>query len=71
MQLEGNIGINCTHKNCLVIHPSEMYMLYAVGSMLVIKSVDGSKDKFLKGHSSRIAFITVSKQGNLIASGEC
>jgi WD40 repeat protein len=45
-------------------------MLYAVGSMLVIKSVDGSKDKFLKGHSSRITFITVSKQGNLIASGE-
>ena len=39
--------------------------------MLVIKSVDGQKDKFLKGHSSRIQFITVSKQGNLIASGEC
>lgn len=46
-------------------------MLYAVGSMLVIKSVDGSKDKYLRGHNSRIVFITVSKQGNLLASAEC
>jgi len=45
-------------------------MIYAVGSLLVIKSVDGEKDKYLKGHNARIACIQISKQGNLMASGE-
>lgn len=45
-------------------------MIYAVGSLVVIKSVDGDKDKFLKGHGSRVSYITCSKQGNLLATGE-
>lgn len=54
----------------MVIHPSEMYMLYGLGSMIVVKSVDGSKDKYLRGHSARVNYLAVSKQGNLFASGE-
>jgi len=54
----------------MVIHPSEMFMIYAVGSLLVVKSVDDSKDKYLKGHSGKINYITVSKTGALVASGE-
>ena len=45
-------------------------MIYAIGSIVVVKSVEESKDKYLKGHSSIINFITVSKDGNLLASGE-
>lgn len=58
--MEGNIGINCTQKNCLAIHPSELFMIYSVGSLIVIKSVDDQKDKYLRGHISRVNFITVS-----------
>lgn len=39
LEIEANIGFNCHAKNLLVIHPSEMYMLYAVGSLVVVKSV--------------------------------
>ena len=68
--IDGAIGFNCHAKNLLVIHPSELYMIYSTGSLVIIKSVDGSKDKVLKGHASRVNYLTVSKQGNLLASGE-
>ena len=45
-------------------------MIYSVGSLLVVKSVDGSKDRFLRGHTCRINYLSISKQGNLMASGE-
>ena len=46
--IDGAIGFNCHAKNLLVIHPSELYMIYSTGSMVIIKSVDGTKDKILK-----------------------
>ena len=70
LEIESSIGFNCHTKNVIAIHPSEMYMLYTIGSLIVVKSVDGSKDKYLRGHSGRVNFLTVSKRGNLIASGE-
>ena len=54
----------------MVIHPSEMFMLYAVGSLLVVKSVDDQKDKYLKGHTGKINYIAVSKRGDLVGTGE-
>ena len=70
LELDANIGLNCVAKNSLVIHPSELFMIYATGSLLTIKSVDGSKDVYLQGHSAKIHCITCSKKGNMIASGE-
>lgn len=70
LEIEGNIGINCRTSNCMVIHPSELHMIYAVGSLLVVKSVDSDHDKYLQGHSSRINYITISKHGNLMGSAE-
>lgn len=45
-------------------------MIYSIGSLIVVKSVDDQQNKYLKGHSARVNFITVSQQGNLLASGE-
>ena len=70
LEIEANIGFNCHSKNLLVIHPSEMFMLYAVGSLVVVKSVGDQKDRFLRGHSARVHYLTVSRAGNLVASGE-
>lgn len=61
LEVESNIGINSNTKNCMVIHPSELYMIYAAGALVVIKSVDGDKDRFLKGHGARVSYITCSK----------
>ena len=40
MRVEGNIGLNSISKNLIAIHPSELHMIYAIGSQIVIKSVD-------------------------------
>jgi WD40 repeat protein len=45
-------------------------MIYAVGALIVVKSVDEQKDRFLKGHTSTVTVITVSGRGSMIASGE-
>ena len=70
LRLEANIGMNCISKNCLLIHPSETYMIFALGSMVVVRSVSDEKDKFLRGHSAVVNFLAVSSRGNLMASGE-
>lgn len=54
----------------MVIHPSEMHMIYSVGALLVVKSVDSENDKYLRGHYSNITYVTCSKNGSLIGSGE-
>lgn len=70
LEVLNNMGINCRTQNCMVIHPSEMHMIYAVGSLLVVKSVDSEQDRYLKGHAGMITSVTCSSNGNLVASGE-
>ena len=70
LEVQSNIGINCRKPNCMTIHPSEMHMIYAVGCMLVVKSVDSETDRYLPGHYSIITTVTCSYDGNLLASGE-
>ena len=70
LELDANIGLNCIAKNCLVIHPSETYMMYAIGSLIIVKAVSDEKDQYLRGHTGIINCLAVSSQGNLLASGE-
>ena len=70
VQLESSIGLNCVSKNCLLIHPSETYMIFAVGSMVVVRSVNDDRDRFLRGHTALVHCLAVSSRGNLLASGE-
>jgi len=54
IEVQNNIGINCKEINCMVVHPSEMHMIYAAGALLIIKSIDSEQDRYLKGHYSVI-----------------
>lgn len=45
-------------------------MIYTAGAIVVIKSVEGLKDQYLRGHTAVINCLAVSKKGNLVASGE-
>ena len=40
LEIDASIGLNCISKNCLLIHPSETYMIFAVGSLVVVRSVN-------------------------------
>ena len=70
LQIDACIGLNCITKNCLLIHPSETYMIFAVGSLVVVRSVNQEKDRFLRGHTAVVNCLAVSSRGNLLASGE-
>jgi WD40 repeat protein len=70
LEIEGNIGINCRSSNCMVIHPSELHMVFAVGSLIVVKSVEHERDRYLYGHTARVNYITISNNGNLMGSAE-
>jgi WD40 repeat protein len=70
LEIQSNVGINCRKSNCMVIHPSELHMIYAVGALLVVKTVDSENDQFYKGHYSLITNVTCSNNGSLICSGE-
>jgi hypothetical protein len=65
------IGQQQRHKDCFVVHPSEDYVVYAMGSVVVVKSlVDLTHVQYLKGHEGQVCVITVSKSGKLLGTGE-
>lgn len=70
LEIDASVGLNCISKNCLLIHPSETYMIFAVGSLVVVRSVNQEKDRFLRGHTALVNCLAVSSRGNLLASGE-
>ena len=38
--ISASIGFNATYKDCMVIHPSDMHFIWAVGRTIVIKSIE-------------------------------
>lgn len=68
--ISASIGFNFTYKECLVVHPSDMHLIWAIGRTLVIKSINSEQNTYLKGHEGRITQIAMSKSGSLIATGE-
>lgn len=54
------------------MHPSEDYVVYSLGSIIVIKSlVDLNQGtQYLKGHEGQICVMITSKSGKLLGTGE-
>jgi WD40 repeat protein len=52
------------------VHPSEDYVVYSLGSIVVIKSLIDLTTTYLKGHEGQICVVTSSKSGKLLATGE-
>jgi len=70
LKITSSIGFNRSSNYSLVIHPSDMHVLWAQGRLLVIKSIGKTQNKYLQGHEGEICSIAVSKSGNLVATGE-
>lgn len=54
----------------MVIHPSDLHFIWAMGRTVVIKSINSDQNTYLKGHEGRICQIAISKSGALLATGE-
>jgi len=59
---------NVSHS--LVAHPSGEFVIYPLGSTVVIKNVKTGRQQFLHGHSDNVTSIALSQDGSMIASGE-
>lgn len=64
LQLYSVIGF--TQKpNCMLIHPSQQFLIFSVGSQIVIKNLDSNyindgnevRQEFLSGHANQICFL--------------
>jgi hypothetical protein len=54
----------------MIVHPSDLFFLWAQGRNIVVKSVESNENTYLKGHEGLVTLISVSPMGKLIATGE-
>ncbi len=56
--------------NCLHYTPCGKYLVYPLGSYVVIKNAKTGKEAFLDGHSHDVFSIAMSHGGERLASGQ-
>ena len=71
IQLEHGMGYNGLTKNSLILHPNLIDYIYIAGGVIVIAEMnDPNKQKLLRGHDDVVTCISLSHNGELLASGQ-
>ena len=70
LKIKSVIGFSGKVAGALNYSPCGNYMVYPLGSFVVLKNVKTDKECFLDGHSHEISCLSVSKDGKWIASGQ-
>mmetsp|Transcript_18580 Transcript_18580/g.25664 ORF Transcript_18580/g.25664 Transcript_18580/m.25664 type:complete len:653 (+) Transcript_18580:70-2028(+) len=70
LKIKAVIGFNGKVARALHITPCGKYIIYPLGSYVVIKNIVTDKEAFLDGHNNEISCIALSHDGNTIASGQ-
>lgn len=70
LKIKSVIGFSGKIPNSLQYTPCGKYLVYPLGSFVVIKNVKTDKDAFLDGHSFGVTCIAISGDGNRLASGQ-
>lgn len=70
MDLSAVIGFTGTVIQGLILHPDNEHILFPLGSCIVIRHIISRSQSFLQGHDQKISYMTVSKSGNYVASGQ-
>ena len=71
MQLEHGMGYNGLTKNSLILHPNLIDYIYIAGGVIIIAEMnDPNKQKLLRGHDDVVTCISLSHNGELLASGQ-
>mmetsp|Transcript_14946 Transcript_14946/g.44290 ORF Transcript_14946/g.44290 Transcript_14946/m.44290 type:complete len:648 (-) Transcript_14946:150-2093(-) len=70
LEIEGVIGFSGNVPNGLNYTPCGNYVLFALGSIVVVKNTQTNDKAFLEGHSSDISTMAVSHDGTRLATGQ-
>ena len=70
LELEAVIGFGGNIKSGLIYHPNGRFIIYPIGTMIVIKDITTNTMNFLRGHSNSISCISLSRDGTMLASGQ-
>ncbi|KAM4594295.1 cilia- and flagella-associated protein 52 [Fundulus diaphanus] len=70
LELEAVIGFNGYVPFGLRLHPDGKYLIYPLGSIIILKRIKDGKQEFLHGHSNNVSCFSVSKSGSYMASGQ-
>ena len=70
LKIKSVIGFNGKVVNGLHYTPCGKYVIYPLGTLVVIKKISTDEDIFLDGHTHEISCLTLSKDGSKIASGQ-
>jgi WD40 repeat protein len=70
LKIKSVIGFNGKVTNGLHYTPCGGYIVYPLGSFVVLKNLKTDKESFLEGHTREISCLTISSDGSLVASGQ-
>ena len=59
-----------TVRDSLTYTPCGKYLLYPLGSFIVIKNLRTGKESFFDGHTREVSCLSLSKNGLRMASGQ-
>lgn len=54
----------------LKCHPDQEHLIYPLGCTILIQAINTQEQNFLHGHGNNVSCLTISKNGNYIASGQ-
>jgi len=69
LKIKSVIGFNGKIPGAMSYTPCGKYIIYPLGSFVVIKNLKTSKEAFLDGHNNDVSCIAMSHSGEYIASG--
>merc|ERR1719183_3309808 len=70
LSIEGVIGYSGEVSGGLCYTPCGQYLLYPLGSIVVIRNLASNRVGFLEGHTSDVSCIAVSHDGQRLATGQ-
>ena len=70
LKIKSVIGFSGKVKSSLHYTPDGRYILFPLGSFVVLKNLATDKEAFLDGHTDLISCLSISSDGSKAASGQ-
>lgn len=70
LQIKSVIGFNGKVMRSLHYTPCGRYIVYPLGSFVVLKNIRTDKEAFLDGHTYDVSCLKISHDGRRLASGQ-